>query len=308
MMKWQKIRQSSAALLHESTRTAHNQIVSCGLLVVGLGYLPFRLGDILLRSLHGSSVALMLAVLCLGVYQLWRKRGQLAKLNASEEDQFMGHVLVLSGSVLFPFCFSSMWAQTLICLIILGAIACSTWGLAFFRVCLLPASLISVGLTPNPGIVGHALWQTFVPPLMLERFTAWLGFWGLRAINQPVQLEGDMISLHNGSLAGSVQVSWGCTGFSMAMSVAVAGLLMGLFFKQPLTKVLLLMVAGIILALTLNIPRVVLLALAVAYWGDSYFRFWHEGLGTQIFSTVLFTIYYYAAMPLLKPKAAKPVD
>jgi exosortase/archaeosortase family protein len=307
-MQLQKIRQTSASLVHEGIRTTHNRIVSCGLLVVGLGYLPFRLGDILIRSLHGSSVALMFAVLCLGVYQFWRQREKLSKLNASEEDRFMGHVLILSGSALFPFCFSSLWAQTVLCLLILGAIACSTWGLAFFKVCLLPAFLISAGLIPNPGILGHALWQTFIPPLLLERLTAWLGFWGLRAINQPAQLEGDMISLHNGSLAGSVQVSWGCTGFSMAMSVAVAGLLMGLFFKQSFSRVILLMIAGIVLALVLNIPRVVLLALSVAYWGDSYFRFWHEGLGTQIFSTVLFTIYYYATMPLLKSKAAKSVD
>jgi exosortase/archaeosortase family protein len=297
-MKWQKLRQAADSLLRQSMRTTHSRIVTCGLLLVGLGYLPFRLGDMVLRSLKGNATILMLAVFCLGLHQLWMRRHQLAKLEASDEDRFIGHAIILSGVALFPLCLSSIWSQTLLCLLILAAVACSIWGAVFFRKHPLPVFLIAAGLVPNPGVVARAFWETFVPPLMLERFTAWLGFLALRAIGQPAKLLDTIIEISD----GAVEVTWGCTGFNMALSVAVAGLVLGLFFKQSFNKIVTLMMIGTVLALILNVPRMVLLALAQVYWGESSFHFWHDGWGAQIFSMVLFTVYYYIAMPILKRK------
>jgi exosortase len=298
-MELRKTRQTVASLLRESVKTPHSRIVTCGLLVVGLGYLPPQLYTMLLKSLHGSATVLMLAVICLGMYRLWQQRHLLMNLKGGDEDRFIGHTLILSGVVLFPFCLSSVWSQALLCWMVLAAIACSTWGLAFFRNHPLPIFLVSTGLIPNPGVAVRAFWETFVPSLMLERFTAWLGLLALLAIDQPATLRDNIITLAN----RSVQVSWGCTGFNMALSVAIMGMLLGLFFKQNLIRTVILMIAGIVLAVVFNIPRMVLLAMATTYWGDSYFHFWHEGWGAQIFSAVLFTAYYYIVMPFIKRKS-----
>jgi exosortase len=300
-MKQQKIKQVAGSLLRESFRTTHDRIVTCGLLLVVLGYLPFRLGEMLLKALQGSASILMMGVVCLGGYQLWQQRHHLTKLKASDEDRLLGYVLIGGGVVLFPVCLFSIWSQTFISLVILAGVACSCWGLIFFRTYLLPALLICLGLLPNPGVVAQAFWETLTPPLMLERFTAWIALWALRAIGQPVSLQDTIIQLPG----GAVHITWGCTGFNMALSVAVAGLLMGLFFKESPRKTLMLIAAGILLALLINIPRLVLLSMAEAYWGKSSFHFWHDGWGAQIVSGTLFTVYYYVAMALLKQRPAK---
>jgi exosortase/archaeosortase family protein len=303
-MKWQKVWDAILSLLKESIKTTHNRIVTCGLLLVTLGYLPFRLGDILIRSLHGGATVLILVLLIFGLYRLWSHRTDLAKLNASDEDRFIGYTLILFGIVSFPFCLSLVWSQALVCSIILVGIACSCWGLYFFKAYPLSTLLIAAGLFPNPGVVVRDLWATFIPPLMLEQFTAWLGLWGLRLIGQAADLQ-DAVG-HNPPVitlpGGSVSVAWGCTGFNMAMSVAIMGLILALFFKQTVGRAIALMVIGIVIALVLNIPRMVLLAMAKAYWGDNAFHFWHDGWGAQLFSATLFTIYYYAAMPFVKQK------
>lgn len=281
-----------------SWQSTHHRIVALGLLMLGVGYLPFRLVDALVRSLRGSSAILMLILVAFGFYQIWQRRKLLSQYRASEEDQGLGHCLILGSAILFPFFWSSPWVQTLNCWFILIGIACSTWGIRFFKTCLFPALLIALGLVPNPGILARLFWDTFTPPLMLEQFTAWVGLLALRAIGQPAELQGLIITLPG----GAVEVSWGCTGFNMAMIVAVTGLILGLFFKQSRRRIALLIAIGIALALLFNVPRMVLLAMAMAYWGKESFTFWHDGWGAQIFSFTLLTVYYYAVMPLMKTK------
>ncbi|MGA7932082.1 MAG: cyanoexosortase C [Kovacikia sp.] len=304
-MNWNRVNQLSNRLLHESLQTTHSRFVACGLLA-GFCYVPFWFADLLVGTLHGAASLLMAAAVFLGLQRLWKQRQQLATLQVSEEDRLLGHLLILSGVLLCPFgLLAGEWAQRLIWMVILGGIACSSWGVSFFKKYSLPTFLIVLGLFPNPTSVGKALWESFTPPYMLEQLMAWAGSLGLRAIGQPAVLENAVIKLPG----GAVEVNWGCSGFDMATVMAAAGLVIGIFFKQRFSKILLLMATGVALAFLFNIPRIMLMAVAEAYWGKASFQFWHGSWGGQIFSTLLFTVYYYAFMGFLKRgSTSKPTE
>jgi exosortase/archaeosortase family protein len=91
----------------------------------------------------------------------------------------------------------------------------------------------------------------------------------------------------------------------MATIIAAASLVLGIMLKQSAPKVTLMVVIGIVLALIFNIPRIMLMAVSEAYWGDAAFEFWHGFWGGQIFSTILFTVYYYVVMALVKRRSVK---
>ena len=98
---------------------------------------------------------------------------------------------------------------------------------------------------------------------------------------------------------GTVEVAWRCNGFNMAVAMAVTGLLLGIFFKRTRFQIARLMVMGAVVGLVFNVPRVMLMAMAYAYWGNWWFDFWHGSWGAQIFVGLLFTVYYYVAMAML---------
>lgn len=286
----------------DSLQTPHGRIVLAGVAVL-LGYFPFWLLDLLLRTLRGSSGMLLATAAALGFWQLWTQRHQLRQRVAPEEDRLLGHGLIVSGMILFPFCLSAFWSQVVICLIILVGIACSCWGVGFFSRYPLPVFLIGLGFFPKPTLVAQMVFQALAPPRILERFMAWSGGLGLQLIGYSVTVEGRDISLPD----GSVTVAWGCNGFDMATTMAVASLVLGLFLKQSRTTILLMMSVGITLALLFNIPRIMLVTIASVYWGEHWFEFWHSSWGGQIFVGVLFTIYYYVVMALVKqPTGQKP--
>ncbi len=295
-MKWKQVKQAIAHLAHESTRTTHNRIVACGVLA-SLSFVPYWLGDLIFGTLHGAASLLMAVAIALGVHLIWQRRTQLEKLEVSPEDEFLGHILIIGCVLLTPFGFIvGEWAQRIIWMLILAGIACSTWGIAFFRLFPLPTFLIFTGLFPSPTLVAKTLWETFLPPKMLEHFMAWGGALGLRAIGQPVEANGVVLTLPG----GSVEVAWGCSGFDMATIMAVASLVLGIFLKQRASRVILMMAIGVVLALLFNIPRIMLMAIAEARWGKASFEFWHGFWGGQIFSTILFTVYYYVVMAIAK--------
>ncbi|GAB4369281.1 MAG: hypothetical protein Kow00121_09050 [Elainellaceae cyanobacterium] len=298
VLRQQKVEQSLRHLLRSSMATSHSRIVTCGL-IAGFIYLPLWLRDVVLGTLVGAGSVLMLAALSLGFYLLWRGRRQLGTLSASAEDRLLGYLIIFGGIGLSPFCFSAEWSQKLVCMLILIGIACSSWGIEFFKQHPVPTFLIGLGLFPNAYAVGHEIWQTFTPPLLLERLMAWAGTLGLQAIGQPAVADGTVIALP----AGAVKVEWACNGFNMAAEIAVASLVLGLFLKQNLPRLTLLVVTGMVLALLLNVPRIMLMAMAEAYWGKASFDFWHGLWGGQIFSTILFTIYYYVVMAIVKGRS-----
>ena len=278
--------------LHTNLKTTHGRIVLSGLLV-GLCYFPVWLGKLTVAAAQGSAgLPLITAVVLLALQELWRKRKELAETTASDEDQLLGHILILSGVVLFPFCRFEIWSQALIWLLVLAGIACSTWGVNFFRKYPLPISLIVLSAYPKPGVMARILWQTFTPPQLLENFMAWSGSHALRAIGQNANVVENIVSLPT----GAVQVDWGCNGFNMSFTMAAAGLVLGLFLKQSWLKTLGIMAIGVVLALLFNVPRIMLLAIASVYWDPSSFKFWHGPIGGQLFSGVLFTDYYYLVM------------
>lgn len=275
-------------------QTTHGRIVLCGLFV-GLCYLPVWCSGLLVSASQGSAgLPLISATVYLGLQQLWKQRRNLATIQASEEDELLGHALILSSVALFPFCRSEIWSQAVIWLLILIGIACSSWGVRFFTQYPLPTVLLALSVYPKPGVLARILWQTLTPPKLLEHLMAWSGTVALRVIGQPAVVQGTLVSLPG----GSVEVAWGCNGFNMAFTMAAAGLIMGLFLNQSRLQTIGLMAIGIVLALVFNVPRIMLLTLASVYWGKAAFEFWHGPWGGQIFTGVLFTVYYYAVMGL----------
>lgn len=309
-MKWQKnLAQTVLPWIRDSLKTSHGRILLCGLAVV-LGYSTFWLGELLLRSFRGSSSGfLQIAAIYLGLQELWKQRHRLAQLSAPDEDRLLGHILILSGVALFPICLFTVPFQPLIyflilaivCAVILAGIACSCWGAGFFGTYPLSIFLICMGLLPKPAEISRGVWQAFTAPDILERVMAWCGALALKMIGQPAIAEGTFISLPD----GSVDIGWGCNGFDMAATMAVASLVLGLFLKQSQTKIILLMVVGSVLALVSNIPRIMLVTIAAVYWDRWWFDFWHDSWGGQIFVSVLFTIYYYIVMWIVKQRPGK---
>lgn len=286
--------------VQQGLTTYHGRLMLAGLAVGGI-YLPFWLHDITVSTARGSASLLVASAFGLGLYQLWTKRQQLAQLQASNEDRWLGHLMIFAGLGAAPFCLFTEWAQKLVWLFILAGIAISTWGLSFFSRHVAAVILIIVGLFPSPAIVSRMLWDTFTPPEMLERFMAWGGGVGLRLIGQAAEVNQSYITLPE----GTVLVDWGCSGYDLACIGAAASLLMALYLNQSFGRTIVLVLVGIVLALIANVPRIMLMAMADAYWGPESFEFWHGFWGGQIFLTILFTVHYYVVMALINKQSSK---
>lgn len=302
MRQIQNWRRNILHLLRQAIKTNHGRIVLAGL-CVGLCYLPFWLMDLTVRAVSGSTGLILISgALGIAFSELWKRRHQISHLSACSEDRFLGHILILSGVIIFPICRFALWSQALVWLLVLIGIGCSSWGLGFFKQYRLPVLLVSLSAYPRPGITARLIWETFTPPNFLENFMAWSGGLALRLIGQSASVEGGRFIVMPG---GAVEVAWGCNGFSMAFALAITGFLMGLFFKRSVRQILLLMVFGIAIALLFNIPRIMLISMAAVYWGEGWFNFWHGSWGAQIFVGILFTVYYYVAMMLLNRRPTK---
>ena len=289
----------------QAMKTTHGRLLLGGLLVE-LCYFPVWLTDLVVRSHQGSTgLVLVAGVLYLAFRDLWKRRQQLAELQAAEEDQLIGHILLGAAIVLFPFCRFALWSQAVIGLLVLIGIACSSWGIGFFWKYPLPSLLIPLSLYPRPGVAIKLIWLSITPSnQLLESTMAWAGSLALHTIGQPAQASGTVILLHE----SATRIDWGCSGFNMAFAMGVTGLLMGLFFEQSCIKTIGLIVAGIVLALLLNVVRIALVTIALAYWGKDWFNFWHGSWGAQIFVGILFTFYYYTVVPILKKQKQKPTN
>jgi exosortase len=287
--------------LHRALQTWHGRFVLAGL-TVGLVYLPAWLPELVVRAAQGSAgLPLISAAVFLALRYLWKHRHALAQQHASEEDQILGHLLIAASVGLVPFVQFAVWSQAMVWLLALAGIACSSWGGSFFVRHPLPTILMVLTVYPKPGVMARLIWQSLTPPAFLEQVMANAGALALQTIGQPAIAQGTFVVLP----AGAVDVDWGCNGFNMAFTIAATGLIMGLFLKQSAPKVAVMMIVGAILALIANVPRIMLLTFAAVYWGEAAFKFWHGHWGGQIFSGVLFTVYYYAVMALIPHRSAK---
>ena len=178
----------------------------------------------------------------------------------------------------------------------MGGITLSSWGVAFFVKYPLTTLLIPMTVYTRPGIIAQGAWRFLMPPNFLENIMAAASAQVLQWIGQPAIAQGRFITMPSG---GAVEVAWRCNGFNMAVAMAVTGLLLGIFFKRTRLQIVRLMVVGAVVGLVFNVPRVMLMTMAHAYWGDWWFDFWHGSWGAQIFVGVLFTVYYYTAMAML---------
>jgi exosortase/archaeosortase family protein len=293
-----QLQKTISDLICKGIATSHGRIVLLGLLV-GFCYFPAWIGYLAPRALKGASGWFLIAsMLYLATTEILSKRQQLQKLRASEEDRLLGNLLILSGVVLFPFCRFALWSQAIVWLVVLAGIVCSCWGISFFNTFQLPTFLISLTVYPRIGIISRTAWEFITPPNFLENFMAWSSAAALQAVGQSASADGKQIILP----AGAVEVGWGCNGLDMAITIAVAGLFMGLIFKLNRLQIIGLMTLAVALALPANIPRLMLVTVAYVYWGRQWFDFWHGFWGGQIFATTLFTLYYYIMMALMKKR------
>ena len=300
-MNQQKIQQGVVRLAQFSLSTPHHRIVTFGLLM-GLLYLPDWLKVAVEVSLHGSSNMIFnLGFFYLGFDHLWKHRASLTRLIATDEERLTGYLIIFGSAALFAVSFSSISLKALLWVVILIAIAYSSWGVRFFKQYALQSVLILVSLYPDWTYALREVWKTVTPVHYLENLMAWAGSLALQAIGQPAIAKEFIIELPS----GAVQIGFVCNGFEMAVTMAGASLLMGLWFKQSRLNIVAMMGVGVMLALIFNIPRIVLLTFAAVYWGKASFEFWHGAWGGQIFATILFTVYYYAVMWIMQKQRAK---
>ncbi len=288
------------SLLKNALRTHHGRFVLIGL-TVGLFYLPAWAGYLFPRALQGKiGWFLVFAMLGMAALELRTKRKTLRQLSASEEDRWLGYLLIVSGAALFPFCRFALWSQALVWLSVLVGIVISTWGVQFFYKFVMPTFFVGLTVYPRIGLISRGLWDFFTPYLFLERTMAWISSIAMRGIGFPATQQGEFITFPE----GAVEVGWGCNGLDMALTVAAAGLFMGLLYKQKRSQMIWLISCAVVVALIANIPRLMIVTIANVYWGPWWFDFWHGFWGGQIFSGVLFTGYYYVVEALVKKQSA----
>lgn len=301
-MSQQKIQRGVVRLAQFSLSTTHHRVVTFGLLM-GLLYLPNWLGILVPSALQGSANLLFnLGALYLGLDRLWRQRTSLAKTTTTEEERLTGYLIIFGTAALFPFCFSSTSLKALLWGVILIGIAYSSWGIQFFKTHRVSSILILLSLYPDWVYLFREVWIMITPSHYLDNLMASAGSLALQAIGQPAIAKAFVIELPT----GAVQIGFVCNGFEMAVTMAGASLLMGLWLKQSRLIILSMIAIGVVLALVFNVPRIVLLTIAVVYWGKDSFEFWHGPWGGQIFSTILFTVYYYTIMWMVERQSAKP--
>ena len=286
-------------LLQKTLKTNHGRFALMGL-SIGLFYLPVWLGYLLPQALKGKiGWFLIVSMLSLAGWELWSKRTTLERLSPSEEDRLLGYFLIASGIILFPFCRFAIWPQSLLWLMILIGIVFSHWGIRFFRRFMLPTFFVGLTVYPRIGLISRSVWELFVPYQTLEKAMASVASVGMRAIGFPATQQGVFITFPE----GAVEVGWGCNGLDMAITIAAAGLFMGLLYKQERSQMTWLIAIAVVITLIANIPRLMLVTIAHVYWGPWWFHFWHGFWGGQIFSGVLFTVYYYVAEALIKQQS-----
>ncbi len=295
-MKLQAYLQSALVWLKALASDRHGRFVLLGL-AVGLAYFPAWLGYLIPRIFQGKvGWFLILCMLLVAGAELWNRRAVLTKLQASEEDRLLGHLLIVAGAVLFPFCRFALWPQAFLWMTILAGIACSTWGASVFRQFWVPTSLIGLTTYPRIGFISRFIWDFVTPYQFLEIRMAEVSAAAMRAIGFPAVQQGVYITFPE----GAVEVGWGCNGLDMALSVAATGFIMGILYKQKPAQMAMLIAVAVVISLAFNIPRLMLVTIAHVYWGEWWFNFWHGFWGGQIFVGILLTVYYYTMMALIE--------
>jgi len=85
---------------------------------------------------------------------------------------------------------------------------------------------------------------------------------------------------------GGVEVNSFCSGVMPMLTLLQLALLFLLMFPTKLRDKILVLVASVTLAFLVNVIRVALMAVLVAFSNQTAFEYWHSGSGSQIFSVI----------------------
>jgi exosortase/archaeosortase family protein len=292
-------------LWQRAIRDRHSRIVTFGLLFV-LAYLPGYLGYIIRGIIDGKSDSILnFGFLALGLQAIYQHRAQLKTWEVRSDDRFLGYALMLIGIGAFIFYHSISYSisfQALAVMLITLGIAGSSWGLAFFPRFPAAVGYILFSVYPDTAFIAIRICRFFTSEDMLENVMAGLGSVGLNVIGYKAVATAAYVKLPE----GSVLVGPGCSGFDMAYTIVGCSLLFGLFLNLSWRRIGVMVGVGWLLAMACNIPRIALLAIASVYWGKASFEFWHGPIGGQIFSGVMFTLYYYIVMAIINSSGGKP--
>jgi exosortase/archaeosortase family protein len=296
----------ASRLWERSMRDRHSQIVAIGLLFI-LAYLP-TWGRVVWDGIvvGRSDSVLNFGLIFLGLQTIHSQRAKLRELpSVGGDDRFLGYGLMLTAVVTFVFFHSISFSasfQALAIMLLLIGIAASTWGLGFFARFPLAMLYLLISVYPDTSFIAIRVCRFFTSDNMLEQVMAVLGSIGLNLIGYKSIAEAALVKLPE----GSVLVAPGCSGFDMAYTLVGCSFLFGVFMRVSWQRILALMAMGWTIAMVFNVPRIMLLTLASVHWGKASFEFWHGTIGGQIFSAVMFTVYYYVAMWLVEPRKPKP--
>lgn len=290
-------------LLRWCLTTYHGRIVAVGL-TAGLIYLPTYISILIDRTLGGSSTIILNAgFLYLGLECLWTHRQELMATQVLKDDRLIGYFLILGGALWIPFSLSSASMQAFLWMMILVGIAWSCFSPKIFGRFPLSSGFILLSMYPDYVWLSNRAFRALTGPHLLENLMAWLGGITLSLMGYAPEVQGRFISITH---QGAVEVGPGCNGFDMAFVLAGVSFIWGLLTKKSWQQIAIATVVGITISFILNIPRIVLLTFASIYWGQESFDFWHGLWGGQIFATLMFTVYYYAAMAIYDLKNVAP--
>jgi exosortase len=273
-------------------RTTHGRVVLLGMLAIACYFPTWGRVTWQVLAKGGSDFLINWGLMGLALREFWQHRGLISKMDAPPEDRWMGYAILGCGLAMIPMALNSASFQALLAAMIFGSLLLSQWGVAFFV--RFPGSIVMLlfSLYPDMGYLANQIWRALTPHLLLERMTAGLASSGLQGIGFKAVAQDSLLSLPE----GAVEVASGCSGFDMAFTLFAVGGLMGLYYRLKKRQTLAIMAVGVGLALAMNIPRVMLLAIASVYWGKASFEFWHGPVGGQMFAMVLFTIFHYMVM------------
>jgi exosortase/archaeosortase family protein len=280
--------------VRQSLASKHGRLTLLALMA-GAVYFPTWLAEQWKSVLTGgSSLLINAALLWLGFRLLWRDRQALQQLTPSKDDRLAGHLLIVGGAFWLPFILHSASMQALVWLLVLIGVAWSSFGLNFFWRYIGACLMIAVGMYPSAVFLANRAVNALIEPEVVERQVAWLGSQALQLIGYGAEAESRYILLND----QTILVEYPCTGVDMAISIAGLSFIVGLLFHQSILRIALAMATSVIVAMTSNIPRVMLMVIAWVYWGQESFDFWHGTWGGQIFATIMFTVAYYAIAPI----------
>lgn len=141
-----------------------------------------------------------------------------------------------------------------------------------------------------------------IPSLVdISKLTAMFAAFVLSHLGFAVSRQGVYISL----VKGAVEVNPQCSGMQNILQLFAIAILFLVMFPLNWSKKILVPIIAICIGFTVNVFRVALMAILVAYSTQENFVYWHKGDGAQIFSLIsalLFGLFCFLLLRLDESK------